>query len=198
MTEQTPELPTLKSLFISSTVALLLAAILLVFAILPAEYGIDPTGFGKKTGLLTLALATKPSLGIAVEPNCAPANALTIKEIDPELAATQLTDYWRDTVTVIIPPLGGREYKFFLEKGAELGFEWQSDSEKLYFDFHGEPKGDTTGYFKSFKVATDNESSGTLTAPFAGSHGWYWENKTAKPVKVILKTKGNYRVLGIM
>lgn len=199
MNEQSPELPSLKSLFLSTLFALSLAAILLVFAVLPAEYGIDPTGFGKTTGLLTLAPSKSSSPDIQVEQNCVSDKDISIRELDPKMVEAELSNYWRDTVTVIVPPLGGREYKFFLEKDAELGFEWQTDDgTKLYFDFHGEPKGDTSGYFKSFKIETADRSSGTLKAPFAGSHGWYWENKTAVPVKVVLRTKGNYRVLGVM
>jgi hypothetical protein len=33
---------------------------------------------------------------------------------------------------------------------------------------------------------------GSLTAPFAGSHGWYWKNETDAPVIVTLSIKGNY------
>ncbi|WAK00284.1 hypothetical protein [Methylobacter sp. YRD-M1] len=83
-------------------------------------------------------------------------------------------------------------------KGASLEYSWTTDGAKLYFDFHGEPQGDRTSHFKSFKESTDNRSSGTLTAPFEGPHDWYWENKTSSPVTIILNTKGSYRVLGLM
>jgi hypothetical protein len=66
----------------------------------------------------------------------------------------------------------------------------------LYFDFHGEPAGDTTGYFKSYQENTLSESKGTQLIPFEGSHGWYWKNETAKPISVMLRTEGRYRVIG--
>ena len=34
--------------------------------------------------------------------------------------------------------------------------EWLTDGES-YFDLHGEPEGDTTGYFESYAIATTNE-----------------------------------------
>lgn len=205
MNEFTPPVQSLKTLFISTLLAIILAAIILITAILPAEHGIDPTGLGKMMGLTVLAPAKKSALSVVADSKSSLSADISIKEIDPKLVEEQMamlrqetTTLWKDTVTITIPPLKGREYKFYLEKGANLEFEWESDGEKIHFDFHGEPKGDTSGYFKSFKITTDNKSSGTLTAPFAGSHGWYWENKTETPVKIFLKTKGNYRILGVM
>jgi len=66
----------------------------------------------------------------------------------------------------------------------------------LYFDFHGEPKGDKTGYFKSLQEDTADQQQGALITTFAGSHGWYWKNETASPISLILKNKGDYQVLG--
>lgn len=45
------ELPSTKTLLRSTFVAALVAAALLITTILPAEYGIDPTGIGRLTGL---------------------------------------------------------------------------------------------------------------------------------------------------
>ncbi len=115
-----------------------------------------------------------------------------------EVASTGLPEesqlsQWKDSITITIPAKSGKEYKFYLMKNAVLEYTWKTDSEKLYFDFHGEPKGDTTGYFESFKENTDNQSSGSLTAPFEGTIGWYWENKSQMPVNVVLQTRGSYQ-----
>ena len=48
---QDPDLPTSRQLVRSTLVALAVAALLLVTVVLPAEYGIDPTGIGRLTGL---------------------------------------------------------------------------------------------------------------------------------------------------
>lgn len=101
---------------------------------------------------------------------------------------------WKDSITITIPAHSGKEYKFSLEKNAVLEYTWNTDGHKLYFDFHGEPKGDTTGYFKSFKVHTADRSSGSLTAPFAGTIGWYWKNTGPTPVTIVLHTRGSYQL----
>lgn len=98
-----------------------------------------------------------------------------------------------DTITVLIPARGDKEYKIKLEKGAVFDYVWQTGGTALFYDFHGEPSGDTSGYFKSFKVATDNQSVGVLTTTFTGTHGWYWKNTTSKPVIITLKIKGAYQ-----
>ena len=66
----------------------------------------------------------------------------------------------------------------------------------LYFDFHGEPDGDETGYFESYAEGTAEGLAGSLNAPFDGKHGWYWENNTDEPVTVSLLTFGTYSVIG--
>lgn len=46
-----PEGPSPASLRRASLVAVLIAVVLVVTAVLPAEYGIDPTGIGRRIGL---------------------------------------------------------------------------------------------------------------------------------------------------
>lgn len=104
---------------------------------------------------------------------------------------------WRDSVTITIPARGDKEYKLFIEKKSVFQYTWKTQGEKLFFDFHGEPKGDTTGYFKSFKKNTSSQDRGVLITDFAGNHGWYWKNTTSSPVVVTLKVKGNYQLLDI-
>ncbi len=179
----TPDTPvqSLITLVITSIIAVILAFVILICFVGPAEFGIDPTGLGKKMGLTVLAEASPQSAKIAI--NCP--------------SGKQAHD-WSDIVIITIPANSGLEYKFHVKKDNELAYAWKTNGEKLYFDFHGEPQGDTTGYFKSFKETTDSQSNGALTAPFTGSHGWYWENKTSTPVQVTLKTKGQYQIKGLI
>jgi hypothetical protein len=122
-----------------------------------------------------------------------PKKVETKKEISffQPLSDTNLS--WQDTIKVTVPANNGIEYKFDVKKDATFSYTWKTENdEQLFFDFHGEPKGNTTGYFKSYKEKTDKMSSGTLRAPFEGTHGWYWANETAKPITVILKAVGSY------
>ena len=109
-----------------------------------------------------------------------------------KLEVAQQSD-WKDTIIVTIPARGDKEYKLHIDKGATFEYSWETDGTELFFDFHGEPKGDTSGYFKSFKKSTSSQESGSLTTTFAGTHGWYWKNNTLSPVIIALKTKGEYQ-----
>lgn len=116
----------------------------------------------------------------------------TGKALDP--LPTDLAQ-WKDTILVVIPARGDKEYKLHLTKGATFEYAWQTDGEPLFFDFHGEPAGDTTGYFESFSKSTEQSATGSLTASFEGSHGWYWKNTSRNPVTVTLNVKGDYKRL---
>jgi hypothetical protein len=172
--------PSVKSLVFASGLAILLATILLITSVLPAEYGIDPTGLGKRLGLTQLS-----SSGEDI--------------VDPMIASCkEQLGQWTDSTTIVVPVHSGLEYKFDLLKEAKLEYAWKTDGAKIYFDLHGEPHGDKTGFFKSFKVGSENQFNGSITTEFAGPHGWYFENKTQAPVTIILNTKGTYQVLGLM
>jgi len=169
----------LKSLVKALLVALFWAVVILITMVLPAEYGIDPTGFGKAMGLTALA----PETDLIEKPS--------ITSCDADVA---LRD---DSIIITVPAKSGLEYKLHMEKGAVLTYSWMTDGGALFFDFHGEPQGDTTGYFKSFKETTGNKDGGSLSIPFTGSHGWYWKNESELPITVSLETQGAYQVLGL-
>lgn len=102
---------------------------------------------------------------------------------------------WTDTIQLSIPARGDLEYKLQQTQGAILEYQWQTNQGALFYDFHGEPTGDTTGYFKSFEKDTRANTSGTLQTTFAGTHGWYWKNNNTFPVTITLNLKGDYQRL---
>lgn len=126
------------------------------------------------------------------------------EEFVSKTKATQTTNEvtsrndWKDVITVTIPARGDKEYKLLFPKGTIFEYSWETNGTKLFYDFHGEPKGDKTGYFKSFKKSTKSKSSGTLTTSFEGTHGWYWKNNTSSSVDIILKINGDYQRLDLM
>jgi hypothetical protein len=195
-----------KSLINASLVAVLLALAILFAAVLPAEYGIDPTGLGKKMGLTVLMVGQSAQ----VAKNCPETaqarvqvgdKATEINVNQPLATATQRTDAAterNDTVSIVIPPKKGLEYKFYMERDYALDYSWKTDGKPIYFDFHGEPKGAKNGYFKSYATATDSKDSGSLITPFEGIHGWFWENVSDQPITIRLNTKGVYKILGVM
>lgn len=172
----------LKTLIISLSSAVLFAFFILIVFVAPAEYKIDPTGLGESLGLTQLA---EPLT--AVQKN--------IKTVMSCPVGKQAN--WQDIVMINLPANSDLEYKFYLNKNAEIMYQWNADNTDLYFDFHGEPAGDKTGYFKSYQETTAKQSEGTLAVPFTGTHGWYWKNETNKTVQITLKTKGQYKIKGL-
>ncbi|MDH5518309.1 MAG: HupE/UreJ family protein [Gammaproteobacteria bacterium] len=118
-------------------------------------------------------------------------------QVTEKADANQRTD-WKDVITVSIPARGDKEYKLLLSKGAEFEYSWKTNGPDLFYDFHGEPTGDKTGYFKSFKKHTESESGGTLIPSFNGTHGWYWQNNTSSAVDVVVKVSGTYQRLDLI
>ena len=167
-------------------VAVAVASVILVTTVLPAEYGIDPTGIGKALGLTVLRPDPVPAATVAA----------TVPQVaSPAIsAARQMTPYRSDTREIILPPGKGLEIKTDLAKGATLIYSWKTrNGEKINHDFHGEPVNAKNDEFESFILdEAISQSRGALVAPFSGTHGWYWENKTSAPVVVMLSASGFY------
>ncbi len=208
MTEFNPPVHSATSLLKASVAAIVIALAVLIAFVLPAEYGIDPTGIGKSLGLTQYSAVSETAEQSNVKSNVVNVSSTPISSsldkpltLSPDMLAREETNSGdhsarNDRVDIEIPAGKGLEYKLLLDKHAHLEYEWQTNGSELYFDFHGEPKGDTTGYFESFSITTSSNMKGSLTTPFAGSHGWYWKNRTDKPVIVTLKTKGVYTIKG--
>jgi hypothetical protein len=162
-----------KTLVKSTAIALIVAALALIMIILPSEYNIDPTGIGTQLGLTALS-------------NPESSNVIGVESKQSS-----------DNYTVIVPAGRGVEFKFAMQKFKKMKYAWQTDGESLYFDLHGEPQGDNTGYFESYAIATLQKMEGSFTTPFAGSHGWYWKNESDSPVSVSLKVDGEYVIIGL-
>lgn len=102
-----------------------------------------------------------------------------------------------DTKDFTLAAGASMEYKLFMQEGAKMEFTW-SAPRALYYDFHGDREGDTSGAFTRHKSGTATLDKGTFTSPFQGRHGWYWENRNAQPVTVTLATKGEYIIVGVV
>jgi hypothetical protein len=167
MVVQTVTTPSARTIGLATIVALLTALVVLFVAILPAEYGIDPLRTGRLLGLTSLA------------------------DVRPGVIAAMPGDYKIDTIQFELRPFQSIEYKYQLENGASMVFSWRATGDVTY-DMHSEPAGGPEGYAESFDKGRANQSHGTYTAPFAGIHGWFWENRTADAVTVQLTTAGFY------
>jgi hypothetical protein len=171
---------------VAAGAALLVAGLVLVMFVLPAEYGVDPLGTGARLGLLELGLT-----GQRVEALNAAASAETTGQA---IIAGQDRGFQQETIEFTIAARDAMEYKYRLDKGEALLYSWKA-SGPLNYELHAEPDGAPRGYAQSYeKGAQTAQASGTLTAPFAGIHGWYWENTSGQEVKVTLTAAGFYNM----
>ena len=166
--------------------ALLVAGLLLVAVVLPAEFAIDPLGTGAKLGLLQLGEVGQQVDALNATAATATGQGATV--------AAQDKPFQEESVDFKLAPREGMEYKYRLDKGEALLYAWSATA-PVNFEFHAEPDGAPAGYAQTYeKKSAQTQASGTLTAPFPGIHGWFWENTTDKEVTVTLKSAGFYNL----
>jgi hypothetical protein len=166
--------------------ALLVAGLLLVVAVLPAEFDVDPLGVGRLLGLTAIGDVQKGIKAFEASRGAsAPGTAVV---------AAQPRPFQNETVAFKIGPRQFMEYKYRLDKGEALLYSWKATTDVNY-EFHAEPDGAPQGYAESYEKKNGVASaSGTLTAPFSGIHGWYWENPTDAEITVTLTAAGFYNM----
>jgi hypothetical protein len=161
----TPPAP--KNIIIASVSAFIVAVIVLLVAILPAEFGVDPLGTGDALGLTALSR-----------------DEMAIEE--------KLENHRQDFVEFELGPFQSVEYKYLMDFDAPMLFSWIADGE-LYYDMHAEPAGLGEEYAESFEQGNAENKSGSYHAPFPGIHGWFWENRGSGMVVLRLYTAGYYQ-----
>ena len=179
----------------ASVAALAGAAAVLVLFVLPAEWGIDPTGAGRALGLTRMAggaeadEADSPEVAAPSASDAVQIPAQTKDNIEAKTA-------WRsDEKTLTLAPHTGVEVKARMVKGDHLIFRWSSTG-PVRMDMHGEPTGGKEGEFSTYwKQKNLTEARGSFTAPYQGTHGWYWRNSGDKPVTLKLNAEGFYEAL---
>ncbi|MBS8241081.1 hypothetical protein DYI22_11265 [Marinobacter lipolyticus] len=210
------ELPSTAKLLRSTFIAAIVALILLVTVVMPAEYAIDPTGAGQFLGLTEMgeikeqlaeeATADENAQMVAVQSPAsqpAPAVAEPIAEpaAEPEVAAqpepapveetasAPAEPQWQDEVRVVLTPGEGTEFKLTMEEGAVARFSWVSEGGPINFDTHGDGSGQSISYEKGRGVPEDE---GELEAAFTGNHGWFFRNRNDQDITLVLRTGGDY------
>src|SRR5262245_17428534 len=182
--------PSKKRIAMAAVAALFIAGALLATVVLPAEYGIDPTGAGAALRLTELAGATpaaapaSPTDAVAIIPTLVP---------DPNGGAPvvqgafigQPKGYRFDSREIKLNPREGMEIKYNMRKGAGLVYSWKATG-TLAYEFHGDPDvkpegREGTDYYETYELddkTGKDQAHGTFIAPTKGVHGWFWENKS--------------------
>ena len=166
--------------------ALLAAGLILVTAVLPAEYALDPFGVGRVLGLTAIGDVQKNLASFEAARETGATGAAIV--------APQGRAYQNETVEFTLAAGDSFEYRYRLDKGEALLYSWKA-SGPVNYEFHAEPDGAPRGYAETYEKKNATETaSGTLTAPFSGIHGWYWENTSDQDITIAVSAAGFYNM----
>ena len=200
--------PSRRALLRSTAAALAAAALATVLFVLPAEYGVDPTGLGAKLGLTRLAeieddhdddhdeptetvVGTYPGL-----PNEEDFDYFEPEVFGEPFSKGQPARYREDRFSIDLDVSEQVEYKAVMQRGDAIVYSWSVNSDTVYTDFHADPgedaEGYPEGYFIRYRESETAQDAGSIVAPFAGNHGWYWLNIEEQPVTITLEVAGYY------
>ena len=189
MTEDVQVIEIRQRIAVAAAAALLVAGLVLVMFILPAEYGVDPLGIGARVGLVELG---ETGQQVAALEAAAAAGANGTDQV--AIIVAQERPFQAETIDFAVAAGEGMEYKYRLEEGEALLYSWTA-SGPVNYELHAEPDGAPRGYAQSYELRNaTSQASGTLTAPFSGIHGWFWENLSDQEVTVTLTTSGYYNL----
>jgi len=191
--------PSGKRIARSVIIAIVVAVLLLIVAVLPAEYGIDPTGLGRALGLTQL--------------NAAPTRTFEVKDVlggnegvrevevpdfndpvplpNPAVHQSEDRPIQTRTMTITMPPETETEIKTVLRENKVVVYHWETDRGAIYCDLHGHDPEAGNEFFVRYREDQEGSNvTGSLVAPFAGEHGWYWSNYNDFPVVITLTVTG--------
>ena len=187
------ELPSLARLRRATVVAADGAVLILVAVVLPAEYGIDPSGAGPVLGLTEMG-EIRRELQLEAEQDedhhTDHSSSLLESLLGLFIGTAHADEGWRDTEILILQPGESAETKLIMDEGQHAQFSWSTAGGRINFDLHAHGAGQSKSYEKG-RGKTSGE--GSIKAPFSGEHGWFWRNRDKQAVAVTLRVKGNYK-----
>lgn len=196
-------LPSTQKLLKATALAVVAATTILISTVLPAEYGVDPTGIGRALGLDALRGAQKdPAVEFSSTPSAAGSAVGDAPVVEENFPASPGQTFDRkaiisrdravrtESMSLTLAPGKGAEIKANMASGDSFIFHWAA-SGPVAIDMHGEPSHPVAKEYSTYSMArSKREASGLFTAPFTGRHGWYWVNLGATPVTVHVEVTG--------
>ena len=181
-------------LLLLTAAAAIVGLLVVLGAILPAEFNMDPLRLGKLTGIIRLW--APPEKTINTNTGSGPRAREYAIPFRTDVVEIPLTDF-----------LGGAkgselEYKVQMAKDASLVYQWEvigtNNRTDFHYDFHGhttpKAKGETMTV-ASYKQGYGLKGQGSLSAPFDGIQGWQFSNSSEQPVVVRVKLAGFYSLI---
>lgn len=190
------DLPTKAQLSRSTIIAGIGAVAILVTVVLPAEYAIDPTGVGRVLGLtemgeIKVQLAQEAEADRLLDEQRAldQSSSLLHSVFGLFVGAVHAQEAWQDKVTFILEPGDTAEIKMTMEACNKVTYAWTATGGRVNFDLHAHSGGESVDYERG---AGQTEGAGTIEAPFAGDHGWFWRNRDSTPITMKIQLRGEY------
>lgn len=181
-----------KTLAIITGGGLVGGALIVLGAIMPAEFNVDPLGIGKLTGVGRLwAPEAKTFSGGSETLAFTSEAAKSSHTVDISLGAAD----W---------PEAAVEYKVHMKPGQSIFYKWSvvnadgtPGTVPVEMDQHGhdiKPDGEaqTVVDFRKARLLADQ---GSMTAPMDGIFGWYFRNHSPDPAVIRLEIEGFYTLV---
>lgn len=190
------ELPSSTQLLKSTIIAAVSAVVILVTVVLPAEYGIDPTGVGRAIGLAEMGeiktqLAEEAEADRLLDAAAGDQSSLLDDFLGLFVGAAhaQEAEVWRDEITFTLAPGDSAEWKLVMTEGQTAEYRVLVEGGRVNFDLHGHGGGQSVTYEKG-RGSTGSE--GAIVADFDGEHGWFWRNRDNSALTVTVQVRGEY------
>lgn len=105
------------------------------------------------------------------------------------VGAAHAQEAWQDEVTFVLEPGDAAEIKMTMETGNTVAYAWTATGGRVNFDLQAHSGGESIDYERG---AGQTEGEGTIEAPFAGDHGWFWRNRDSTPITMTIQVRGEY------
>lgn len=177
-----------KTLALITGGGLLLGALIVVGAIMPAEFNTDPLGIGKASGISRLWAPEEKDFagsGALATSSDAPKQSHIV---DIPLGAAD----WKEAAI---------EYKVAMKPGQSIFYKWTAtnldgspatvpvETDQHGHDLPAEGQPQTVIDYRKARLLADQ---GSLTAPIDGIFGWYFRNHSPDPIMIRLEIEGFY------
>lgn len=180
-----------KTLALITGGGLLLGALIVVGAIMPAEFNTDPLGIGKASGISRLWAPEEKDFagsGALATSSDAPKQSHIV---DIPLGAAD----WKEAAI---------EYKVAMKPGQSIFYRWTAtnldgspatvpvETDQHGHDLPAEGQPQTVIDYRKARLLADQ---GSLTAPIDGIFGWYFRNHSPDPIMIRLEIEGFYTLV---
>ena len=180
-----------KTLALITGGGLLLGALIVVGAVMPAEFNTDPLGIGKASGISRLWAPEEKDFagsGALATSSDAPKQSHVV---DIPLGAAD----WKEAAI---------EYKVAMKPGQSIFYKWTAtnldgspatvpvETDQHGHDLPAEGQPQTVIDYRKARLLADK---GSLTAPIDGIFGWYFRNHSPDPIMIRLEIEGFYTLV---